>query len=49
MRLKIPKEKYDEIIDLYQNGMSLEKIGLKYDAYQTFLEETKNTNNSLSA
>lgn len=32
MRLKIPKEKYDEIIDLYQNGMSLEKIGLKYDA-----------------
>lgn len=32
MRLKIPKEKYDEIIDLYQNGMSLEKIGLKYEA-----------------
>ena len=32
MRLKIPKEKYDEIINLYQSGMSLEKIGLKYDA-----------------
>lgn len=31
MRTKIPTELYEEIIDLYQSGLSLEKIGQKYN------------------